>query len=143
MTSYFEDAQKLTKIKIGEEKRGIASIKIESITRGDRFVQTLDIEYMDLVDDPYRAGEKKRRREKFLLPPTRGYTIDVTNITGAKSEIHHFPIQIFDEVWTSTPVSPYMGEDGKTILFPAKLRLVTISDIWGINGIILEKDDTT
>ena len=137
--SMFEDAKQFPNMSIGEERRGVSSMTLQSITRHDRFVHTLEIVYVDLVDDERNPGKKIPRREKLLIPPSRGITIDVVNVDGMKTIIHHFPIQIFDEVWTSTPVTPYTSPDEK-VTIPAKVKLITVSDIWGVNGIVVEKD---
>lgn len=70
--SMFEEAKQFPKMSIGEERHGVSSINLQSITRYDNFVHTLDIVYVDLVGDERNPGKKIPRREKLLIPPSRG-----------------------------------------------------------------------
>jgi hypothetical protein len=46
-----------------------------------------------------------------------------------KTFIAHFPIQIFNEVWNRTPVTPYMTIDDKTVI-SCKIKLKKTSSRW-------------
>lgn len=128
----FEDAKKLSKMEVGEERKDVTSCTVQSVTHHDHFIHTLEIEYMD------------KKRENVVLPPGRMIVIDIVNYEGLKSEVLHFPIQIIgDEVWNRTPVIPYIriGDDGNEVYIPSKLKLMLLrSKMWNTYIIQIDKE---
>ena len=125
--SFFEEAKAFPKMEVGDERMNVRSVTLQSITFHDRYVNTLEVEFMDI--DPKYESETIHKSEKLLLPPSRMIGIDVIQHFGIKTFIAHFPIQIFSEVWNRTPVTPYVAFDGKTII-PCKIKLKKEESRW-------------
>lgn len=111
--SNIEDAKKLPKMEANEERRGVMAVSLQSITKGDTFVHTLDITYMEMVNvESLGKMRPEHRREKVAIPPSRALLFKIKHLDGCESQVFHFPIQIFDEVWTTTPITPYVKVGG-------------------------------
>lgn len=123
----FEEAKTFQEMKVDEERKGVLSVTLQSITHHDRFVNTVEVEYME--KDPNYPDGDINKREKLLLPAIGMLGVDVIQYTRLKTFIGHFPIQIFNEVWNRTPVTPYTTSDGKTGI-SCKIKLKKEESRW-------------